>query len=78
VTEFSPERLRAARIAAGLTPEQLATAIGRSSFSTRRYESGQSRPRAGDLGRLADALGISPGDLFESDSEPVAAVQDRG
>ena len=64
MTTFSPERLRAAREAAGLTPEQLATAVGRSSFATRWYEGGRIVPPTQVVGRLADALGCPVADLF--------------
>lgn len=64
MTMFSPERLREARLAAGMTPEQLATAIGMSSFSTREWERGRVTPRTAIVGRLADALGTEVSNLF--------------
>jgi len=64
MTTFSPDRLREARLAAGMTPEALAVALGMSSFSTREWERGRVTPRTAIVGRLADALGCPVADLF--------------
>lgn len=64
VQTFSPQKLRAARLAAGLSHERVALAVGRSSFTTRGYELGTSTPPASIIGRLADVLGADVADLF--------------
>lgn len=56
---FSGQRLRAARIAAGIRPEALALSIGRSAHAVQAYELGRSLPSVSVLARLADALGQS-------------------
>lgn len=62
---FSPRRLRAGRLAAGLDFEQLAAALGRNERTVRRYESGQIVPPADVIGALSVLLYTSVADLFE-------------
>ncbi|MCE0504055.1 helix-turn-helix transcriptional regulator [Roseivivax sp. GX 12232] len=52
------ERLRAARMGAGLTPDQLADLTGVSRAAIYRYEAGHP-VRVDTLGRIADHLGVS-------------------
>jgi ribosome-binding protein aMBF1 (putative translation factor) len=61
---FSPSQLRDARIARGLSPERLAIAVDRSSFTVRGWEAGKITPPTAVLGDLASALGVTIGDLF--------------
>lgn len=63
--KFSPKRLRAARIAAGLRPEQLALTIGRSVYSIHEYERGRVQPPVDIAAALADALGCGVEQLIE-------------
>ncbi|HJQ44997.1 MAG TPA: helix-turn-helix transcriptional regulator [Amycolatopsis sp.] len=63
--QFSAQRLRHARTAAGFTPETLAIHIGRSVFTVHGYERGKASPSALVLGRIADVLGCAVDDLFE-------------
>ncbi len=65
-SSFSPRRLRDARIAAGLSPEHVAIATGRSSFTTREWERGRITPPTTALGQIAAVLGCSVADLFEA------------
>ena len=53
------EKLKAARIAAGMTQQQLAAAAGLTQKDISRYESGKHEPGALTLKRLAQALGCS-------------------
>jgi transcriptional regulator with XRE-family HTH domain len=62
---FSARRLRDARTAAGLSPEHVAVATGRSSFSVREWERGRVTPPTNLLGQIAATLGINVADLFE-------------
>jgi ribosome-binding protein aMBF1 (putative translation factor) len=64
MTAFAPERLRRTRRAAGMTPEHLAIAIGRSSYSVRDYEVGRITPPTAIVARLATALGCPVASLF--------------
>ena len=53
------EKLKAARIAAGMTQQQLAEAAGLTQKDVSRYESGKHEPGALTLKRMAQALGCS-------------------
>jgi transcriptional regulator with XRE-family HTH domain len=66
---FSPRLLRDARTAAGLTPEHVAVATGRSSFSVREWERGRVTPPTHLLGKIAAAVGIDVADLFDEASD---------
>lgn len=65
---FSGRRLRDARIAAHLKPEQLALRIGRSVFSVHAYEIGRAQPSVTVLASIADVLGVATDALFEGTS----------
>jgi transcriptional regulator with XRE-family HTH domain len=58
------ERLRALRIALGLSLEALAGRAGLSTWAVRVLEKGKCCPRPGTLHRLAEALGVEPGELL--------------
>jgi transcriptional regulator with XRE-family HTH domain len=66
---FSGPKLRAVRIAAGLTREHVALRLGCSAVTIGAYERGDNTPTMATLIALAGALGIHPGELFE----PLAA-----
>lgn len=51
------EKLRTARLKAGMTQTQLAEKIGCTQQEIARYEAGGREPRASMLKRLAEALG---------------------
>lgn len=72
MSKFSGERLRYARLAAGLRPEHVAVAICRSVDSVRGYETGRIDPPASLVAKLAAAVGTEPGELFAADTEVVA------
>ena len=57
------ERLRAYRLAAGLSQAALGRKAGVSSGSVSEWERGQHCPRPGQLRRLAGALGVAVADL---------------
>ena len=57
------EKLKAARLAAGLTQAQLAEAVGCLQKDISRYESGQHEPGALTLKKMAQALRCSMDDL---------------
>jgi transcriptional regulator with XRE-family HTH domain len=60
VAEFDPDRLRAARAAAGLSQRELAARARVPSTTIAKWEGGFHRPYAGKLADLAAALGVSP------------------
>jgi transcriptional regulator with XRE-family HTH domain len=62
---FSGARLADARQAAGLRREAVAVAVDRSLPTIVGYELGRIDPPASVVGRLADAVGCAPGDLYE-------------
>lgn len=70
-------RLRQARITAGMTMQQLADEIGCTYQQISKYEFGINRISAGMLRRLATALGVHVGYLFEEPVE-VPARAPRG
>jgi transcriptional regulator with XRE-family HTH domain len=62
--QFQPDRLRAARLAAGLSLRDVGARTGRHFTTARRFEAGIVEPRAGELAMLAELYGVHPGDLF--------------
>jgi DNA-binding XRE family transcriptional regulator len=64
---FSPQRLRDAREDAGKSPEHLAIAVGRSSFTVREWERGRVTPPTALLGPIAAFLGVPVASLFDED-----------
>lgn len=65
MSQFSGTRLRQLRHRGDVRIEVLAVSVGRSVETLRQYESGRVDPPSKIVGRLADALGVSPADLFE-------------
>jgi transcriptional regulator with XRE-family HTH domain len=70
IADFDPERLRAAREAAGLNQRELAERIGKPTNAIAKWEGGFRSPYAGNLGALAAALGVQPADLRRADGGP--------
>ncbi|NGN41558.1 helix-turn-helix transcriptional regulator [Mesorhizobium sp. CGMCC 1.15528] len=66
-------RLRAFRMGAGLTPEELAAKAGVSRAAIYRYESGKP-PKVDTLGKIADLLGVSLPTLLGVGIEYVASA----
>lgn len=57
-------KIRAFRKGAGLSQTELADALGLDQTTVSAWESGKAEPTLFNLRRLADILGVSPGDLF--------------
>ena len=58
------DKIRAFRIARGLSQTELADALGLDQTTISAWESGKAEPTLFNLRRLADILGVTPGDLF--------------
>lgn len=59
-----PSPIRAVRIAAGMTQQQLADALGVAQQSVTRWETGEREPRVSTLKRIAAVLGCDLRDLI--------------
>lgn len=73
---FDPNRLRIARLAAGLRANQLADMVGIHSSAISQYEHGYARPSSTTLAQLALALGV-PVRWFAT-TRPIGAVSEAG
>lgn len=62
-----PEQLRTLRLNAGLTHQTLADSAGLSTNIVSLLERGKTSPTMGTFFRIADALGVEPAELIESD-----------
>ena len=75
------DRLREARKRSGLTQMQIAEKLGITAQSYSQYETGKRRPKAETRKRIADALGVLPGDLLQDGLYPTSqeiAAMKRG
>ena len=63
------ERLRRARLGAGLTQMQVAVRAGTGLPTISRLETGATGPRPETVRKLADALGVSPAWLLFGEGE---------
>lgn len=70
---LSGSRIRAARESAGLTRTELAVEVGRSEQTIILYETGRHPAPTEIVVRIAEVLGIHPGELFDDDQESVHA-----
>jgi len=55
--------LRAARVNAGLTQQQVHQATGIARSTLKRWERGETSPRASELARLCELYGVSVGSI---------------
>jgi Zn-dependent peptidase ImmA (M78 family) len=76
---FNNERLKAARLLAGLSLRQLEEALfNRISYnSINKYEKGLMQPETGTVLRLAAALSVTPGYFFETSSIELGEINFR-
>lgn len=63
--EFRGEKLRWHRLANGLSQDELAAKSGIAKGNISKYETGRMTPHPITLRKLAEALGVLPGDLLE-------------
>lgn len=69
------QKIRLARQRAGLTQEDLAARVSRTSESISNIERGQQEPGIKTVQSLAKALGLPVSELVESSEEPTASAQ---
>lgn len=72
MTRFDGHNLREARIAAGLRPEQVALAIGKSVYTIHEYERGRVSPPADAIAALSRELRVSADRLLGLEAIDVA------
>lgn len=70
-------RLRAARLAKGLTLEDVAAASGKSTGFVSRLERDQVSPSVSTLVSICNAVGLKVGELFETPTSKVVRADDR-
>lgn len=58
------DNIRALREAKGISQRELAEALGVDQSAVSNWERGKAEPTAFNIRRLADLLGVKPGDLF--------------
>lgn len=58
------EKIRALRESKGFSQTELAEALGVDQTTISAWENGKAEPTLFNLRRLADLLGVKPGDLF--------------
>jgi len=73
--EEFPKRLRELRRQKNLSQSDLSKMVGVHYSHIGRYERGQSRPKAGVLKLLAEALGVTTDYLFEGQVDKVAKAR---
>ena len=66
-------RIRAARLAQGLTQDQLARAVGVTRSAVAQWETGRAGQVGGNLARIARVLGSSAAFLLSGEQEPGSA-----
>jgi len=71
---FCPDKIKDARLDAGLSRRDLAFAIGRSPVAIKSYETGFREPPAGALGLLARALSVPVDRFYIADHEVCRAA----
>lgn len=64
---YERKRLKAARIAKGVTQTELAARIGVTAQAVSSFEKGTKEPKMEMVKRIAEALGITPNELFGID-----------
>gem|GEM_PF-1171112 len=73
---FDAEKLRRTRVAAGLSRPELAERIGADASIVKSWETRGVRPTVSNLSRVADALGLSVGDLYQPDATTEGSLAD--
>lgn len=70
-----PEQLRKARIASGLTQQQVADAMGITNSTYCGYETGKRQPDVQKIKQLSKILGVSGDSLLETGYEKAPTVE---
>lgn len=61
---FNTDRIKAERIASGLTQEEIAKRLGWSRAKYAKFENGKSKTGADDLADFADIVGVTDMNIF--------------
>jgi transcriptional regulator with XRE-family HTH domain len=69
-----PNRIRELRDARGMSQSTLGKLVNATGMAVSFWETGQRRLKAGDMERLAAALGVAPGDLLPAQASAVPVV----
>jgi transcriptional regulator with XRE-family HTH domain len=72
------ERIRAARVAAGLTQESLAREVGVTRSAVAQWETDRAGQIGGNLARIAEILAVSVGHLLTAVSSEGGAAAEHG
>ena len=64
-----PNSIKATRHTSPITQAELANRVQLSVDSVKRYENGKRQPRAGELKKIADVLGVTTDELLKDNSE---------
>lgn len=75
IDEAVGQRIRATRLAAGLSQGELGARIGVSAQQVQKYENAQNRISASRLMAVARVLGVAPGHFFEALTVAEAAAE---
>jgi transcriptional regulator with XRE-family HTH domain len=76
VTRTQANRLRAVRVAAGVSQRRLAAEAGIARLTIQRTERGETQPTPATLAVLAAALGVEPMALVNDPPQGAAGVDD--
>lgn len=68
------ENIRRIRISKGLTQKELGSMLGVTEANIRAYECGRRNPKPGSVKKIADALGVNPEVLSNSDFDSITAM----
>ena len=72
------QRIRTARVAAGMSQSAIARAAGVTFQQVQKYEQGKNRMSVGTLQAIADALGVHPGSFFGEGPKLSSPHQEAG
>jgi len=72
------EKLKAARLQAGMSQERLSSLLGVSKRTIINYENGQTLPPVGLLPKIAKLFNVTVGALISEEEEFVALAKERG
>lgn len=72
--ERLPNRIRELRNARGMSQSALGKAVNASGMAVSFWETGERRLKAGDMERIAEALGVAPSEILPAEASNVPVV----